>query len=156
MIKTMIYSLFRLASLTLFLMALWNLHLLRLLNNWSAIDLWHILFSVCGVFIMAILLNRESQKIWLRIGVNEKYEFSAIFRAVNLIFLTFILAVALDDLFVVVRFFDAMFKNEGATISESAEIARDVATFRLFAFLIFAVYLVVGFMRVKAEDKIDG
>lgn len=153
--KTIIYSLFRLASLTLFLKALWNLYLLRLLNNWNAFDISQILFSVGGVFILAILLNREARKIWLRSEENEKYEFSTIFRSTNLIFLAFILTITFDDLFVVARFFDAIFKNEGATISESAQIARDVAIFRLFACLIFAIYLIVGFVRVKAEHRTE-
>lgn len=137
----------RFFGLGLLLMGCWNVHLLRLLNGWTAIDLLHVSLAIGGVIALGAVLLFRARAIQRSAPSEVRSDLASVRKTLNALFLVALSAIVLGDVMTLVDYAAKVSKLPGGTISEQALVVKDTTIARVVSFSALATYLVIGMRK---------
>lgn len=138
------YVFLRFFGIFLLGLSIWNLYLLRLLDDWSVIDLVQIFLEVAGIFCLSSLILWGARIIKRKSDPSELVGIRSVHQTLNFLFLVSVIPFMIGDILAVISFYLTVSLESGGTVSDSAYLVRDVAILRASAFFFLQGYLLVG------------
>jgi hypothetical protein len=149
------YAFLRLFGSCLLIFAAWNAYLIRLLNDWSVLDLVHIGLGIGGCFVLGGIVLWRGRGLSLSSGPKCHARFEQVNQTLNGLLLLVLIPLSLGDLMTVSSFVIVWLSIDEKTVSEAACVARDTAIARLFLFFAVAAYFGLGYYKARSRNGVS-
>jgi hypothetical protein len=138
------FAFLRFFGIALLVMGCWNFHLLRLLNEWSEIDLVHIGLAIGGTLALGALVLSKARAIRRSALGEAQPSLTSVHKTLNILFLVALPTIVLGDVIAISDYASKLSQMPLGTISEQALVVKDTTIARIGSFVVLAIYLAIG------------